>query len=557
MMTEKTKTYLVWGVLAVIILLPRIALLANGLDAQRIWDTNTSAAFEFLQSAGEGKIGKFLGSDQKYPLLGSYLYVPVIGAYYAAGRALQWFDSPDAFADAFAVGDTHVFFWLRLEVLLLHLGGLALVFLTAKRFTGGSLRAGVYALVFAATDFYLAMFSVTPRIHSVAFVGAALALYAAFLLLEEKSLRNYLLAFGAAGVAASLSQSGFPALILPLLAHALSKDRMRLNIKHHGRELLLGAALCLFIILFIGYPRFWFALRGGNVLSVFLSGEHSQPVFGLRHAIRFRLEYIIGAAFGMFWAFVSGFWYVACSERRRRIRLAPHDVLAIAHIALFGILFTFSDVMSGRFMLAVLPSFFFLCARVVVALEKRKGFLYAMAGLLAVQAAAIGMLTMLVFGGDTRAYAAAYVLANTNENDKLFTTMDAEILGITPAPHSVPEDDAGMRARRIRERDLRGEKTRQISLWRPGAHIIPEETLAAYRYIIVSSDDPERYLAEEILTRNNFHPAATFFATRNNDYRAKPYVGIDTLSPVPRVPYLLKLRAFRSLGPTVVVYERK
>lgn len=556
-MTDKTKAYLVWGILAAAILLPRIALLLNGLDAQRIWDTNTPAAFRLLMAVQEKTLPEFFAGEQKYPLLGSYIHVPVIGAYYLLGRAFGAFDSADAFVDAFALGETSMFFWLRLEMLFLHLGGLILLFLLTKRFAG-SLRAGIYALVFAAADFYLVIFSVTPRIHSFAFVATAAALYAAFLLLEEKTLRNYLLAFGAAGAAVAVSQSGFPALILPLLAHGFAKDRMRLNVKHHIREFFLGVALFLFFVLFLGYPRFWLALwNPSELLSVFLAGEHSQPGFGLRQGIRFRLEYIPVAAFAMFWTILSGFWHVACVKKNRRIRLAPYDALAITHILLFAVLFTFSNVMSGRFMLAVLPSFFFLCARVVVALEKCKAFLYALGFLLALQMFGIGLLTMVAAGGDTRSQTAAYVLANTNENDKVLSTLDSELLGIVPAPHSVREEDTGLIARRIKIRDLVGEKTRQITRWRPSADGISEASLADYRFVAVGSDDPERYVAEEILLRNGFQPTATFFATRKYDPRFKSFIAWDMVIPVPRyIPYPIKLRAFRAMGPTVVVYER-
>lgn len=556
-MKEATKSYLVWGIFALAILLPRIALLVNGLDSQRIWDTNTPAAFRFLQAAQEGKWAEFFSVDQKYPLLGSYVYIPVIGAYYGVGRASGSFGSADAFVDAFAVGGTQLFFWLRLEVLLLHLGALALLFFLTKRFTNDSLRAGVYALVFAAADFYLAMFSVTPRIHSFAFVGAMAALFTSLLLLQEKSLRNYLLAFGAAGVAASLSQSGFPTLILPLLAHALSPNGRGWHVKHHSAAFCVGAALLLFIVLFLGYPRFFpVFLARGDVLSVFLSGEHSQPMFGIRNIIRFLREYAFGAAFAVVWTILAGFWYAFCARRKYRMELTAYDWLAIAHVSLFGLLFGFSDVLSGRFLLAALPSVFFLCARAVLALEKRKAFLYILTALLAVQAFGIGLLTMVAFGGDTRAQAAKFVLANTNENDKLLANLDTELLGLVPAPHSVSVSDTGLMDQRIRERDLVGSKTRQIALWHPKSGTIQEEILKEYTYIIVASDHPDRYLAEEILTRNNFKPAATFYATRKEDPRLKSFIAWDMIAPVPRVPYPLKLRAFRAMGPTIVVYER-
>ena len=50
MMSDKTKKYIVWSILALTIVLPRIALLFNGLDSQRIWDTNTPAAFRLLDA---------------------------------------------------------------------------------------------------------------------------------------------------------------------------------------------------------------------------------------------------------------------------------------------------------------------------------------------------------------------------------------------------------------------------------------------------------------------------------------------------------------------------
>ncbi|MFA5937445.1 MAG: glycosyltransferase family 39 protein [Candidatus Paceibacterota bacterium] len=553
---EQTKSRLLVALLAIAVLLPRIGLLGNGLDAQRIWDTNTPAAFHFLQAAADHRLPAFLAADQKYPLLGSYLYAPVVGAYYAAGRIFGMFASSDAFLDSFALGETHLFFWLRLEMLLAHLAALYGLYRLTKRYTNQSARAGLYAAVFASADFYAAMFSVEPRIHSWAFAAGVFALYASFRLLEEKSLRNYLLAFGAAGAAASISQSGFPALILPILAHSITLSSGTVSFRHHMKAFGYAAAVFAAIVLVVGYPRFFPALaHPGDVLSVFLSGEHSQPSFSIRGGLRFARDYAFGSSFALVFALLAGLWFRFAAKRREQIRFAAYDWLAAAHIAAFALVFGFSNVMSGRFMLAILPSAFFLAGRIVLSLEKRRGFVYAVAVLLALQAYGIGILSMIAWTGDTRAETTAYLLAHTNEDDIILSTVDTELLGVTPAPHSVSADDAGAAAQRIRERDLVGSKTRQIRIWRPEESAITDANISNYRYIAVSSADPYRYRAEELLARNGYRIAAQFAATRKPDILFKSFIAWDMIAPVPHMPYPFRLRAFRAFGPTMTVYE--
>lgn len=57
-----------------------------------------------------GDLINFYRQDKKYPMLGSYLYVPVIAGYYGGSLAAGVFSSPDDFINAYALsGDESLF----------------------------------------------------------------------------------------------------------------------------------------------------------------------------------------------------------------------------------------------------------------------------------------------------------------------------------------------------------------------------------------------------------------------------------------------------------------
>ncbi len=580
------------------LLLPRLALLRNGLDSQRIWDTNTPAAFQFLQSAHDGTLRAFFARDEKYPLLGSYAFVPVIAGYYGVNHLSGTYHNAADFINAYALGETNVFFWIRLEMLLINLAALWLLYLLAKKYTDDSVRpssakatagrAGLYALVFATVDFYVTLFSVTPRIHSFAFFGTVLVLYASFPLIKNKSLKNTLLAFGAAAIAGALAQSGLPTLIVPILAFFysgktssfLSFRAKRSAVEESGSwlrrpdsstslpwvapvgmtKLLAGLGLFIVLVCGFGYPRMFVALVDSHTTlrSVFLSPEHSQPVFGFRHVLQFVTEYFIPAEIAATWLGFAGFWYVWCCRKRDRIALESYDWLALAHIIAFFLIFGLSDVMTGRFTLAVLPSVFFLLARLAIQLEKKRHVLYPLIIFLLVSAVGVGELTGIAWAHDTRTDAAQFILANTKQNDMVVATMDHEPLGVTPTPDSIrlgTSGPVGSGDARILDQNLIGKKSRLFVRWEPTSGKISDADLLKARYVIVSADHPDRFVAEDTMNRLGFHMVKTFFATRTHDPRVKATIPWDNIASPPYIPLPIALRTYRAIGPTVEVYE--
>ncbi len=559
-MTEKTKLYVVCMVLLLVFFLPRIALLFNGLDSQRLWDTNTGAAFQLLYSARAGTTGSFYATIQKYPLLGSYLFLPTIALYVGAGRVLGAFHSVSEFVYVYALGETRVFFWIRLEMLVINIAALLLLFHVTARFTGGNRRAGLFALLFAAVNFYVTLFSVQPRIHSFAFASTIVVMYTSFLLLEKKTLRRSLFAFGMAAIAGSVSQSGLTTLIYPILAHTLHDGKLRWQ---QPRSFLAGLGVFFFGVLMLGYPQaLVLAFRNGlaGIYQVFLSTEHSQPLFGLGYVAKWIREYFLSADLASTWMLCLLFWFFVCVRRKYRLRFDAYDALAWAHVGLFLLVFGFSNVMTGRFLLGALPSFFFIFARACVRLEKRKGVVYAVAFFLAVQAYGVTQLSLIAFGGDTRNRAAKFLLAHTNENSRIIGTLDPVMLGVTPAPHSVLRGDVGSAGAidtLIAERNLVGEKSRQYTYWHPNDGRVREEELSSFQYLLISSDHPDRHIGEDQALRNGFRIVETFSPRHDADTKNRSMIAWSPVMPVSILPLPLQLRAFTSFGPTIVVYEKK
>lgn len=561
-MQNKLKVYLVGGVLSLVILAPRIALLMNGLDSQRIWDTNTPAAFRFLRAVEENKLGEFFAHSQKYPLFGSYLYVPVIGGYYGAQRWLGAYQSAGEFIDAYALGATNLFFWLRLEMLFLNLAGLLLLYHLTKKFTGGSSRAGLYVLILAAVNFYVTMFSVTPRIHSLAFVSTVLVLHASFLLLENKKTGHYLYAFGVSALAASVSQSGFTTLVLPVLAHVYNGAGGVWPPGRRKRWLCLGLALFVILTLVLGYPQLLVALfqaSGSAVKDVLLSAEHSQPTFGWRYGTRALQYYFFSSEWLTTWLMLAGLWYVFMAKRKDSFALQSYDRLAIAHSLLFFLLFGFSDVFTGRFTLVVLPSVFFLLARVSLHCQRKKFIIYTAALLALVQLYAVGQLARIASAGDTRAEAGRYVLQQTLLNNEILSTIDSELLGLTPAPGSIRNGDSGSPGAtdaRIGNKDLIGQKSRRYTLWSTDKDRWWGNNARAFSYIIIAATHPDRAQIEELARANRFKLVQTFSARRRSDDGDGSFIAWDMISPPSGWRWPLVIGGFRAFGPTILVYEK-
>ena len=77
-----------------LIMLPRLALLFNAPDAERIADTYIHEVLALGDAFSDDKVGEFIFSVHKYPLLGPYLAVPVVGTYYLYGKLTGAFKAP-------------------------------------------------------------------------------------------------------------------------------------------------------------------------------------------------------------------------------------------------------------------------------------------------------------------------------------------------------------------------------------------------------------------------------------------------------------------------------
>lgn len=562
-MNDKTRNYLIGGLLVLFILLPRIGLLFNGLDSQRIWDTNTPAAFRLLYAVREGNLlGNFYTQEQKYPLLGSYAYVPVIGGYYGVKYLLGQYKNPVDFIQAYALGETNLFFWLRLEMLAFNLIALGLLYHLAKKFTHNSVRAGIYALVLAAVNFYVTMFSVTPRIHSFAFLGGVVTLYASLLLLRHKSIKNYAFAFGAAALTAGTTQSGFAALIMPLAAHCYDPLLYRWSMRVRFKEVILSMIFFTLLTVVIGYPQLLIAVfqqNWGLIRGAVLSSEHGGVSFALSNFFHFARRYFLSTELVSTWLILCGVWYVWCVKKRARLSLEPSDYVALAHVVLFLVVFGFSNITTGRFTLAILPSLFFLFARLMVKLDSKKIVLYPFIALLLIQAYGVVHLTRIGFNGDTRTEAAEFLLTYADEKDTILSTLDPMLLGIAPSPQSVEKDeigDPGFTDTLIASNDLVGNKTRNIRVWNPSIREERAIDLKEYTYVVLTADHPGKFRAEPLLAAHGFRLKKTIFANRRDNPALPSFIPWDIITPIPRLPVPLRLREFRAMGPTIFIYER-
>lgn len=557
-MSDKTRNYLIGWLLVLFILLPRVGLLFNGLDSQRIWDTNTPATFRFLSAVQNGELMAFLGEGQKYPLLGSYTIVPMVGAYYLVGNALNRYVSPQDFMHAYALGETNLFFWIRLEMLLMNLFSLWLLYRTTVRFTHNSRRAGLYVLIVSAVNFYITLFSVAPRIHNFAFFGVILTLYASLMLLEHKSWARYLAAFGAAAFSASVSQSGFTAFFLPLAAHCYQSDVQKWKIRVN-KKLVISAGAALFITMLLGYPRSWIWIFDPALQlfsMVLLGSNHIIPTVSVT---KLPFIYLFSSEYITLWLGWAAFWYRWCAHKAEQLHIDPYDVVALVHLIGFFVIFGFSSVFSGRFMLAIMPSLFFLLSRLFLQLEKRKWVVYPLIAMVILHAYGIVQLTRIAAAGDTRAEAAAYILKTTAPNDRLLTTLDPVLLGIVPTPASIKNNQIpliGATDELIERDNLVGSKSRDITLWRPAEKDMTVEELRDFQYVIISWSDLEALRVEARLRQGGFQLIQTFYASRDGK-RHRSFVPWDFITPFPHEPTAIALGRYRVFGPTLSLYERR
>lgn len=561
----KYKKYLLILAAVILVIVPRVALLLNGLDHQRIWDTNTGDAFQAVQSVRDGKFKEFLIQNHKYPLLGSFLYVPVIGAYYGAKITWGQYENPDDVVKGFVLQEDGIYFWIRLEVLLFQLVALGFLAWYATRFTK-NLRTGLYVLVFGAVSFYLTLFSVTPRIHNLAFSIGTAVLLSSLLLMKKKTWGTYILSFGLAGLSAAISQSGFVNFLLPLFAHFYISENEKWGFKTKKKyidiKLWVGIISGKLLAILLGYPGFFTTLFTDpkGLPAIFLSPEHTQPNISLVAGIQSLFQFFFSVETVFLGLFLCAIWYGWLVKEKVRIRFDAFDFLLFTHIVVFFLVFGFINVTTGRFFLAVFPSLFFLAARTLTKIDKKWGVRVFVGVILLMQLYGTAQLTRIALHPDTREEATKIILEQGSKNDAILSALDHHLLGINPSVSSLEKMDPallGSGDKIVKEKKWEDEKTRDYTYWniQPDMASIPE--LKPYDFVLTSMDKADAAIsAHPYILEKNFELKQTI-SNRLSGKKREEFLAWDV--PAPRTFRLLPfvLDEYRSFGPTILMYTPK
>ena len=450
--------------LAVLILLPRLALLFNAPEVERIADTYTKETFALLQAASEDRLSEFILSIHKYPLAGSFLAAPVVGLYYFYGKISGRFENPALFAESFVLGKTSLSFWFRFEAFLFNLAALFLIFASAQKFSPDLKFSGFFSLLLALASFHVTALSVSPRIHNLVFLFSALTLFLSLNYYRKPSFLNLILAFSSAGLAFASSQSGLPAVFLPLAAlFFVWKDS-----KVAGSRFLVGLLVFAFVSLLVGYPGVFPAYFSGNLGQIsqfFLSPEHSEPALSFLGLFTLLRDWVL--ALELAWLWPLAVLIVLAFFGKRSFKLEPPDWLAIIHIISFLIIFGLSSVTVGRFGLAIMPSVFFLAGRIISRLSDRTWFALPLSLFVAIGPLINLGLTRAALGGDTRAQAASFIERETSPEDRIISTIDHRSLGVTAIPESIKRSASarGQADKYILENNLIVPESRDFYFW--------------------------------------------------------------------------------------------
>ncbi len=559
--------------LAILILLPRFALLQNGLDHQRMADViGINTAFRFLSAVKEHQLKEFYSAYHLYPLLGSYSFIPTIGAYYLTERLRGEFTSTEDFINAHALREDQLFLAIRLQMLILNLLGLVLLYFLVKRFTGNSTKAGVYALLFASLSFHTTLFSVVPRIHSFAFFTTILVLWFSFRLMENKSFKNYLLAFGSVAIAFSVSQSGATTFIIPLMAHFFeNKDKKWKfnNYKYYlDKKLIYGILLFILPAVILGYPKilasvFQLSIPIKDCLALFTAPQAAKT-FGFGNFFGYLKHYFLNIDLLSTWLIcTAAFCLILKKKIQPTLKLEPYGIIAATHVLVFLFIFGFTNIMSDRFTLIIFPSLFFLTSRLAVQLDRKHWVFYPLVFLIVIYLYGWGNLTVIALAGDTREMASRYLLQNTDRNDYILSTMDRNLLGITPTPKSVKAGTSGptgISDELIASKNLIGKKSRNYVWWNIVSGQYAQPDLQSFKYVVMSNVEAQGdklKLIENYLSQNNFVLAKSFFAKRDEkDVYVADRLPWDMITPP--IFYLLpvKLGEFKALGSNIFIFQK-
>lgn len=554
-----TKKRIISAAILLLILVPRLAVLQNGLDQQRMWDTNIPDAFKFLSALKGGSVLSFLSTAHKYPLLGTYIVAATIALHFVVALLFGVYSSSSTgFIRAVALNESSFVFSIRLVMLAISLGAIYCLYRLAHAFK--NVLAPRFVLIFCGINFFVIIFSIAPRIHAFAFAGVALVWWYGFKLLYDKNPRALIFAFGAAALAGSVSPSALTAFGIPFLAYGFENSAgvWRWSLQRY-RKISFWAILfaALAVTVGIGYPwliaSLLFHSTGGSFLNVVLSDEHETPKFALVNFFSFSYYYWLRFETTFLWILAALFASRLFNLRHRLSYNSPLAILALSQGVLF-IIFFLSNVMTGRFTLAFAPSLILFSADVAARNFEKRWFRYPLYGTVALQILAVIVLTKIAIQPDTRSVAAAFVRQNTTPSSTVFMVMDYHLLGLAPSPSAViklPSAKWGTRDTLIVQNKWSNANSRMIEEWGgSGNKFVSLSTSTAL--IVVQEDLPTASSATEYLNKTNWHKT-TFFPTASlsND---RANVAWDAPVPLKPWPVFFSLYKLNSFGPPIIVY---
>lgn len=546
--------------LALLIIVPRAIYLNLGPDTRRLSDTNLKAtALTFLQAAASGGAAAYFFADKKYTSLNGMIVAVPIAAYYGVMQARGVFADMADFGEAFALKETTEYFWIQAFMLALNALVILLILAAAKKYPRTSSRRSVlYALALVATSPYLFTFSTLPRIHSIALLFAALALFASLRLVKNKSPLAIFLAFGLAGLAFACTQVGFVLFVAPLLAYLASADETgRARIlwpRLWSWGLVAWGGLGASLSIMLGYPRLLLALFNPGEFALYgsvLSASHPHVVvFGPEWITRFLSQPYWAGELAASAAAVFFLVYVLWWRRDHD----AYEVVAAGPIVLYTV-FTFPlmGFVSGYFAIVILPSLMYLGARMLeYAKEEKLNILYAcLLIIILVQGVRIALLTRTIAGGESIYSARIILLAETSRDDRILGSFDSNVLGIPPSPESlrtVATTSLGRADQEILSKNLEGKFSRHYTYALPGDIVESvRRTPQAYTYIVLSEASPEDTQA---LCTLGYTPAHTIVAHPTGAAERTEIVSVHNIFDTPSLPFV------RAIGPNITIYAK-
>lgn len=559
--TSKFFNYFLTALLVVIIVIPRIFLLQNGLDHQRIWDTNTPDAFRLLESVQKNDIKGFYFQDHKYPLLGSYFYIPTIILYYGVEKIIGNYQSPQDFVRDYALDETSLFFWIRLESVFINILALVFLYFLTRNFTNDSKKAGFYTVLFASVNYIITLFSVTPRIHNYVFASTVVAMYFSFRLVKNKNVSDYLLAFGASAISASISQSGFVNFLLPVLAHFYDNKWNMADYRFYFKKnFLVGIFLGIFMVTLFGYPHILLSVfnLSDGIFGSILSKEHAIPTFDITNLFIFLKRHFLNTGMFFGWGITILLYQCWYYRKIKFLNFEIYDFLSFAQILFFLIVFGTSDVATERFTLVILPAEFFIFSRIFVRLQDKKWIICSAIITLCLQGYGLMNLTRIANNIDTREQALNYILYDIDVKDKVLGSVDGGTLGVVQTPDMlmISDNKDGIKNKLIIDQYVLNSKSRNYVYWNMKQKNVDTADLSDFSYIVLSSDSVDGILEmEQKLSKQGFSFVRSF-AAKKDDVYSMEFIPWDIVTPQPNVFLPLKLREFRAIGQSIFIYKR-